>query len=188
MSLLELVDNTRCDKNSVHSYLETYENLFSKFKYSAKNVLEIGPLSNVNGGGIKLWYDYFENAVVYGLDKDNYNNVWSELKSKQRIKLYTSYDAYDDKLFKNNLSEKKFDILIDDGPHTLESMIYFVNKYSSLLSEEGVLVVEDVQKYEWIETLKNFVPDELQKYIEVYDVRHIKQRYDDILFVINKKK
>jgi hypothetical protein len=32
MSLSELIDNVKTDKNTVHSYLELYENLFSNKK------------------------------------------------------------------------------------------------------------------------------------------------------------
>jgi len=65
MSLVELVDNNYTDKNTVHSYLATYEKLFSKKKETAKNVLEVGIHF---GGSIKLWHDYFVNSTVYGIE------------------------------------------------------------------------------------------------------------------------
>jgi hypothetical protein len=64
MSLIDIVDNTTTDKNTVHSYLDLYERLLKSKKKTALNVLEIGVHF---GGSIKLWHDYFENAVVYGL-------------------------------------------------------------------------------------------------------------------------
>jgi len=36
MSLIELVDNLRTDKNTLHSYLPLYEELLSCKKYTAK--------------------------------------------------------------------------------------------------------------------------------------------------------
>ena len=42
MSLVELVNNERTDKNTTHSYLDLYETLLSSKKETAKNVLEIG--------------------------------------------------------------------------------------------------------------------------------------------------
>ena len=72
MSLEKIVDNSRTDKNTVHSYLPLYEKLLINKKETAKNVLEIGIL---NGGSIKLWSDYFINADVYGLDQINIDNV-----------------------------------------------------------------------------------------------------------------
>ena len=62
MSLEEIVDNSRTDKNTVHSYLPLYQQLLINKKETAKNVLEVGIQ---NGGSIKLWSDFFKNATVY---------------------------------------------------------------------------------------------------------------------------
>jgi hypothetical protein len=186
MSLLELINNDKTDKNTVHSYLETYERLFHTKKETAKNILEIGILG---GGSIKLWHDYFKNATIYGLDIIKSNQIWSEIKNKPRINL-GRFDAYQPDFFNNQLLKQnlKFDILIDDGPHTLESMIFFIKNYSKLMETNGILVVEDVATIDWIQALKDSVPDELKDFIEVYDLRENKNRFDDILFVINKEK
>jgi hypothetical protein len=79
-------------------------------------------------------------------------------------------------------------MVLDDGPHTLESMRQFIKLYSQLLTVDGILVIEDVQSWDWIEILKNEVPEHLRQYIETYDLRINKNRYDDIVFVINKSK
>ena len=65
-------------------------------------------------------------------------------------------------------------------------MIKFITFYSGLLTNDGILVIEDIQSYDWIELLIGAVPNELKQYIKVYDLRKIKQRYDDIVFVIDK--
>lgn len=62
----------------------------------------------------------------------------------------------------------------------------FINLYSQLMTDDGILIIEDVQSIEWIELLKNEVPEHLKQYIQIYDLRSIKNRYDDIVFVINK--
>lgn len=61
MSLEEIVDNTKTDKNTIHSYLPLYQKLLISKKETAKNVLEVGIY---NGGSIKLWSDFFTNANV----------------------------------------------------------------------------------------------------------------------------
>jgi hypothetical protein len=76
--------------------------------------------------------------------------------------------------------------MIDDGPHTLESMVSFIQLYLPLLKEDGILVVEDVQDMRWVNRLRIVTPDAYKPYIEVYDRRDVKGRYDDIMFVINK--
>lgn len=187
MSLAELIDNSCTDKNTTHSYLYLYEKLLQSKKFTAKNVLEIG----IQGGGsIKLWHDYFPNADVYGLDIMHINDVLSELKDQTRIHLLTSIDAYDLSFFENTLLSKniRFDMILDDGPHTLESMIIFISRYSKLLTDDGILILEDIQSSDWFEILKSCVPNNLKKYIEIYDLREIKGRYDDLVLVINKNK
>ena len=76
--------------------------------------------------------------------------------------------------------------MLDDGPHTLESMIQFIKLYSQLMTDDGILIIEDVQSWDWISILKNEVPENLKEFIKVYDLRHIKGRYDDIVFTIDK--
>jgi hypothetical protein len=76
--------------------------------------------------------------------------------------------------------------MLDDGPHSLESMKQFIKLYSQIMSDDGILIIEDVQQWEWIEILKNEVPENLKEYIKVYDLRPNKGRYDDIVFTINK--
>ena len=76
--------------------------------------------------------------------------------------------------------------MIDDGPHTLESMLRFIRLYSQLMTNDGILVIEDVQSWDWIKILTNIVPFHLRKFIKVYDLRKNKDRYDDIVFTIDK--
>ena len=181
MSLEELVDNSKTDKNTVHSYLPLYQKLLENKKESAKNVLEIG-ISK--GGSIKLWSDFFTNAKVYGLDIMSKDRVWDKIKS-EKIILYTETDAYN-KSFFDKFPKVKFDFMLDDGPHTLESMKQFIRLYSQLMTDDGILIIEDVQNWEWIDILKNEVPEHLKPFIKVYDLRKNKNRYDDIVFTIDK--
>jgi hypothetical protein len=65
-------------------------------------------------------------------------------------------------------------------------MITFIKLYSKVMTDDGLLIIEDVQDWEWIKILQNEVPEDLKKYIKVYDLRHNKNRYDDIVFTIDK--
>ena len=185
MSLEELVDNNRTDKNTVHSYLPLYQQLLINKKETAKNVLEvgIGP-----GGSIKLWSDFFVNANVYGLDLMNNENVWEGINNKEEIILYTSTDAYNDDFFINTFLNKniKCDFILDDGPHSLESMKQFIKLYSQIMTDDGILIIEDVQSPDWINELINEVPEHLKTFVKIYDLRPNKNRYDDIVFTIDK--
>ena len=192
MSLNTLVDNSLTDKQRSHGYLDLYETLLSSKKHTAKNVLEvgIGDFNLKNGGSIKLWHDYFKTATIYGIDILSMDRVIDELQNNERVKLFTSVDAYDLSFFTNNIlnSGIKFDVLLDDGPHTLDSIQNFVLLYSQVISDDGILIIEDVQKMEYTKILANLVPDNLKKYIEIYDLRNVRQCPDNIVFVINKNK
>jgi glutaredoxin-related protein len=190
MSLLELIDNSLTDKNTDHSYLDLYQELLYSKKATAKNVLEvgIGDFNYKNGGSIKLWRDFFTNATVYGLDVLSIDRVIDELKNDLRVVLYMSTDAYDENIFKNIFLNKniKFDFMLDDGPHSLESMKQFIKLYSQIMTDDGILIIEDIQSLDWIPILINEVPENLKQFVKVYDLRPNKNRYDDIVFTINK--
>ena len=185
-------DNRFTDKNTTHSYIDLYESLFSKKKDSATHILEIGigQEPHQNGGSIKMWADYFTNANVYAVDINHLNDVNTNITKHPRIHLLTSQDAYSPIFVRSKLIDKniKFDIMLDDGPHTLRSMVSFIVLYSNVLKEDGILAIEDVQDMSWIDTLRHVTPTELKPFIEVYDRRSIKGRYDDIVFVINKSR
>jgi hypothetical protein len=64
-------------------------------------------------------------------------------------------------------------------------MIDFIHLYLPLMKRDGILVIEDVQDIAWIDTLRAATPLAYQQYIQVYDRREVKGRYDDIMFVID---
>lgn len=190
--LFQLADSSLTDKGTQHTYLGIYEYLFYKKKQTASVVIEvgIGCFFKKNGGSIKLWYDFFDNATIYGIDILPVERVIESLLNNPRVVLQCESNAYDPNFVLENYTNKniKADIIIDDGAHTFESMISFLNLYLPILKDDGILIIEDVQDIQWIEQLKNAVPDDLKKNIEVIDLRHIKNRYDDLMFVVNKSK
>ena len=76
--------------------------------------------------------------------------------------------------------------MLDDGPHTLDSMKQFIKLYSQIMTDDGILIIEDVQSWDWINILKNEVPQHLKQFIKIYDLRPNKKRYDDIVFTIDE--
>jgi hypothetical protein len=49
--------------------------------------------------------------------------------------------------------------MLDDGHHTLDSMKQFIKLYSQIMTDDGILIIEDIQSWDWIDILKNEVPD-----------------------------
>ena len=179
----KLVLSDITDKNSVHSYLPLYQDLLEPIQNSAKNILEIGVAS---GGSIRMWYDFFINANIFGCDIVDYVTN-KNFKDNSRVFLNLKSNAYSNFFVKKFIDRNiKFDFLLDDGPHTLESQIIFIQLYSQLLSDKGILIIEDVQDISWFNILENNTPNNLKKYIRIYDLRKNKNRYDDLVFTIDK--
>lgn len=166
------------DKDTTHSYIDVYQRLFSPIKDTVRSVLEIGVQT---GQSIMLWKSYFENAVVYGLDVSPIPPILNKIKDIICIR----ENAYDINFINSKFTRGTFDILIDDGPHTLESMLFFAKHYTPLLSEKGILIIEDVQNISWVPQIINAFPEEYRNKIIVEDRRHVKGRYDDILIILD---
>jgi hypothetical protein len=171
------VINNNTDKNTVHSYIEVYEKLFEPIRLTASRIMEIGIYE---GGSIDMWSKYFLNAEIHGADIDLRYNKYSF--TDPRIKLHCE-NAYSNS-FVSIFDCQSFDVIIDDGPHTLDSMIQFVQLYPKLLKQNGLMIIEDVQSADWIPEILKHLPIELQQSVIVFDRRHIKGRYDDIQIVI----
>lgn len=123
----------------LHGYLPVYEKYLKKIRMKVKNVLELGIK---DGDSLKMWRDYFPNAIIYGIDLEDY-----DLKDK-RIKTY-NYDAGD----RNELSKfiddtnVEFDIIVDDCGHwnyQQQVSLGFLFKY---LKSGGWYVIEDLTSH-----------------------------------------
>ena len=77
-----------------------------------------------------------------------------------------------------------FDVVIDDGPHTLASQTAAVRLYAPRLKSGGMLVVEDVQQAGWIDILAAMVPDGYTH--EAIDLAAETGVHDDRLFVVRR--
>tara|TARA_R110000868_G_scaffold63957_4_gene192541 strand:- start:4717 stop:5322 length:606 start_codon:yes stop_codon:yes gene_type:complete len=173
------------DKNSYHSYIENfYEKEFETYKESKIDLLEIGIET---GGSLKLWKEYFlsSNSIV-GLDI-------SDEKIDQRYKNIDGVTMYFDDAYDKNVSDTfdKFDIIIDDGPHTLESQLKSIELYLPKLKDGGLFIIEDVQSIEWFDSLIDkseeickSINNEIHYVIESIDLRDKKGRWDDLIFLI----
>jgi 23S rRNA U2552 (ribose-2'-O)-methylase RlmE/FtsJ len=142
-SLIELCleNNYDTDKYDLGYINEIYGNTFPKYRSNATNLLEIGVQ---RGGSILLWKDYFdEKCSIFTLDINPCSAI-SELEGVTQL-IGDAYKAQSLSLFEEN----QFDIIIDDGPHTLESFEYVISKYFSKLKPRGVMIVEDIIDISW---------------------------------------
>ena len=141
-----------------------------------------------------MWRDGFSRRPslpplqIYGIDICDQIKI-PELRNDPNIHLFFT-DAYNRNFVKNTFQSKHltFDLIIDDGRHTIESMITCLQLYSPLLHSNGLLIIEDIPSLDWIGILTQKTPSQLRPHIEVYDLRKCRNRFDDILFVIDKDK
>jgi hypothetical protein len=180
-SLKEIFQGKDTDKDTLHSYVDVYAKLLDKRRDTVLNFLEIGVLG---GGSIQAFHEYFDKANIVGLD----TTVRVQATDK-RIRLLQC-DAYSKPTLDiiSDDGHLTYDVMIDDGPHSLDSMIYFASNYSKLLASDGIMIIEDIQEMDWIPKIKEAFPEEHRDKILVYDLRHIKGRWDDILVVLDLAK
>lgn len=167
------------DKSWSHQYIHVYQALFEPIRLSVCNVLEIGVW---DGDSLKMWRDYFAGAHVYGVDVEDKSE---KLAGEERITFVHS-DAYTEETV--NTYKMKFDVIVDDGPHTLQSQIYCARHYSSLLNDNGIMVIEDIPSPEWIPQIADAVPDQFKPFMYGIDRRIAPNRNssnDELMFVID---
>ena len=175
------------DKGDYKSYIDNfYELFFLKFRNKKINLLEIGFR---HGASLFLWSMYFKNGNILGLDnhsdlalKDNtYVQDWI---SNKNIEIMIC-DAYNKKVSEN--IKKKFDFIIDDGPHTISSQILSIKRYFSKLNQNGFFIIEDlIYGYFSCLALLFFTP--LSGDIKIYNFRKDKPGRDNMIFLIKNKK
>lgn len=173
------------DKNTYHSYIENfYEKEFKTYKKKEIDLLEIGIET---GGSLKLWKEYFINSKsIIGIDISD-EKIDTKYRNISGVNMYFG-DAY-----KENFANKfnKFDIIIDDGPHTLESQLKSIELYLPKIKKNGLFIIEDVQSFDWFDFLIDkskkvceFIGNEIEYDVECVDLRDKRGRWDDLLFVI----
>lgn len=178
--------NSLSDKGSDHNYLDTYEKLFADKVDKPINLLEVG---YYEGESAVLWSNYFTHpeSTFDFLDLNKPSNNFSNLTkcyNKNRIKFHIQDIC---EIEENSYFDKKYDIVIDDGSHCANNQQATIQYFKDKLKPEGILVIEDVRKdtAPWgdpptLNELVNLLP------FEVYDLRHITGRFDDILLVYKK--
>jgi hypothetical protein len=134
----------RTDKYDL-GYIHTfYAHLFEARKDTVRQMLEIGIY---RGHSIRLWQSYFPNAQVHASDIQRCPTV----EKLERVSVY--YENAYNLSFVEKFQPESFDIVIDDGPHTYESMVYFLTHYPALVKSGGVLVLEDIIDPKWTPSL-----------------------------------
>jgi len=169
----------RSDKSTGHSYIpHLYDSFLEPLRDKEIALLEIGTRE---GDSIRLWDLFFSKAKIFGMDNNNCQ-VWEDVVSDKVTMLVG--DAYTQEMVD---AVPGLDVVIDDGPHSLESQLKCIEMYYDKLNEGGIIIIEDIQRYDYIAQLEEKYKEVGGKEeVEYYDLRNIKGRYDDLVVVLRK--
>lgn len=182
MDLITLFEKYHIDKMNPNGYHHLYIKLLEPIKEKVTNVLEIGLgttdstlVSNMNfavgtgyqtGNSLRTWKEYFPNANVYGIDVDE-NAIFQE----ERITTFAC-DSMDVSKMQSILTplDKKFDLIIDDGLHTLEGNLGTLESTLSYLADDGIYIMEDINQYDDIYIEQLLSNNKFRKLTEGYNL------------------
>jgi hypothetical protein len=182
MKLTEIIETNEyikqygTDKESIHKYCSLiYQEIFEPAKDKKMDILEIGIQS---GASLVLWNEFFKNSIIYGIDNANF--VKGHFDQYPRIKTIIQ-NAYNEKILTHL---PLFDIIIDDGPHSLESQKKFISLYFNKLKKGGILIIEDIDGHENANELIRCAYHYSSSF-HLIDTRKETNRHDNIVLIIN---
>lgn len=164
------------DKNSTHTYLETYDRLFAPFRNGC-TFMEIGLAT---GDSIKLFDQYFENSNIVGVDisvvfqKENLPII----KNGNFIEIIET-DATKYEFLERIKDYDSFDIVIDDSSHVTQDQIDTFNLLTCKMKPGSLYIIEDLLALD-IERSKYMG---LHENVEIIDMRS-NGRFDNALCII----
>lgn len=169
-----------------HTYSDFYWRLYSHCRSHVRLVFECGIGSNNSevtsnmgpngrpGASLRVWRDFFPNAMVVGADIDR-----GALFEEERIKTYfvDQCDAGTVRNLWNQVGSDSFDLIVDDGLHTFEAGVCLFENSIFKLAEDGIYVIEDVHtrdllRYEEYFRDAEYVVDFVNLYYPGADVRN----------------
>jgi hypothetical protein len=142
-----------------HTYTDIYEILFNEDdrKNRVKNIFECGIGTNNTaipgnmtvhgkpGASLRVWRDFFQNAVIWGADIDR-GILFEEERIKTGYMDQTNPESI--KEFFDQAGVEEFDIIIDDGLHTFDAakclFDNIVGGGIGRLSKNGLYIIEDL--------------------------------------------
>lgn len=184
-SLGDLLDAHGSDKNTVHSYGPVYDLIFAQqlVKNRPLKVLEIGIYK---GASLQAFASLPYVQTVVGIDNAASGVAEPQGLNIDKVKAYwgAEFDAYCDDTLQMLLDiHGKFDVIIDDGPHSWDSQVWFFKNYDTLLNDGGVLVCEDI----WERHIERLAS--LKKELDVYiiDLRLNKNAHHNEIIALKYK-
>ncbi len=141
--LTVLADKYKTDKGSaLHQYTEVYECFFYPMRSSARKICEIGVKE---GASLKMFADYFPQAVIFGIDIEDTSRLNSD-----RIRTFIA-DQADRKQLQafTDANGSRYDLILDDGGHSMAQQQISLAGLFRHVAPGGYYIIEDVQTSLW---------------------------------------
>lgn len=146
MSLLDTIAKKYgTDKSSdVHNYCVKYERYLPFKRFDNINILEIGIL---DGKSLLTWKDYYYKSNIVGVD---INPECKQYENKEN-NISVEIGSQDDNVFLLDVMRNygPFDMILDDGSHMNEHVIYSFEHLFQSVKSGGLYVIEDVSTSYW---------------------------------------
>lgn len=139
----DLFYNTTRHSKKWENYFEIYDKHFYPYIDKNPTILEVGV---AHGGSTEMYKNYFENCTIHAVDYDTqFEHVVDELGVT-----VTMGDQADENFWDHYLNDKpEFDIIIDDGGHTMIQQVVTLIKTFPKLKEGGTYLAEDTHTSYW---------------------------------------
>lgn len=138
LSLAEIGQQTGTDKFQKHRYDCWYEFHFGQLQNEKIRLLEIGVK---RGASLRMWERFFPQATIYGIDIHPKCSRYGT----ERSRIFIGDQA--NPIFLQSVAEeigKPFDIIIDDGGHSMQQQRTSLLTLFRYLKPRGYYVVEDI--------------------------------------------
>lgn len=124
-------------------YFDIYDFWFKKYKNKPIVILEIGVYQ---GGSLNMWRDYFgDEAKIFAIDINPLCKQFEAINTKIFIGSQENKEFL--KFVKSQVP--KFDILIDDGGHTMKQQIVSFEELYDHIKDDGIYLCEDLHTSYW---------------------------------------
>jgi spermidine synthase len=159
------------DKTSLyHGYLGLYQHLI----HNPYSILEIGIQF---GNSLRTWAEAYPQAQITGID-----SVDNGVLPQKNIRILIG-NAYTEDMVRK--LGTLYDVIIDDASHDSHDQVWFIEHYSQLLTNRGILIVEDVYHPDTITALTLAMPHGFQSCS--VDMTQGKSIVDSRLFIAWRK-
>lgn len=125
----------KTDKAYYHHFTEIYYRFFEPIKNKNLNILEIGV---ADGGSLLTLKEYFKNSSLFFIDINDKSHFIDDRVS------FEQGDQSNYTFISNIFNNINFDIIIDDGGHTMVQQQVTLEALLPRLKPNGLFIIEDL--------------------------------------------